>query len=275
MLYKLYNWFTSCCSNPETAVKKNHVECLRSFAPEIREMSVVMKQNLLNAAAFCSERKRNSLIYLVEEMGLKFHWFCFRKRSVFPYYQKYNEDLLCYVLDNWDFDTSSKDNICSYIFGARCMYSWEDLRKILLVMQKRGFLQQSFFDKYKERYIGEVPMTAVCARFLVEECGFNLRDFIPSIEYLTTHNIYSEKIETLEDIEWLLSYVTCPLVYEDIGPLSLVSYLCDMAKESLSTKIFVPYPNIQKLVFSKEHGAEKCKCNNKEPCPFARLTKTI
>jgi hypothetical protein len=275
MLYKLYNWFTRCCSNPETAVKNNHVECLRAFAPEILKMSKVMKQELLDKASLDEELKRNSLIYLVEELGLKFHSFSFRTRSVWPYYRIYNEDLFCYVLDNWDFFTVSKEDMCSHVFGATWLYTWKDLKKILLVMQKRGFLQQSFFDKYKERYIGEVPMTAVCARFLVEECGFILKDFIPSIEYLTTHNTYSEKIETLEDIEWLLSYVTCPLVYEEIGPLSLVSNLRDTATNILSTKIFVPYPNIQKLVFSKEHEAEKCKCNNEGSCPFTRLTKTI
>jgi hypothetical protein len=53
--------------------------------------------------------------------------------------------------------------------------------------------------------------------------------------------------------------------------------IIDKAEKSLSKNLFVPYPNIQKLVFSKEHGAEKCKCvsEGKEICPFSRLTKTI
>jgi hypothetical protein len=276
MLYKLYNWFTCCCSTPETAVKNNHIECLKSFAPEILKMSIVMKQNLLDEAAFNKKCKRESLIYLVEELGLKFSDFHFENLYILPdVISNVNKEVLSYAFDNWDFDHMSKEDICSYAFGNIWRYDWKGLRIILIVLNEKKFLEQSFFNKYKNRYIGQILMTATCAKFLVEELGFNLKDFIPSIDYLESYSKYSKDYEKLEDMEWLLSYVTCPLVYENIGPLSFMENLYNKAKDSLSKNVFVPYPNIQKLVFSKEHGAEKCKCNNEGSCPFTRLTKTI
>jgi hypothetical protein len=278
MFDKIYKWFTRCCSTPETAVKNNHVECLKLFKTEILKMSNIMKQNLLNEAAFNKKYRRESLIYLVEELGLKFHDFHFENLYILPdVISNVNKEVLSYVFDNWDFDIMSKEDTCRYAFGQIWRYDWKGLRIILTVLNEKGFLEQSFFEKYKDRYIGQIPMTATCARFLIEELGFDLKEFIPSIDYLECFYIYNGKYEKIEDIEWILSYVTCPLVYESIGPLSLMLSLLYWAKNSLSTKIFVPYPNIQKLVFSKEHGAEKCKCVSKgeEICPFARLTKTI
>ena len=288
MLYKVYSWYNSltrCCSDHESAIKNNHLKCLKEFESKIKEMKTQQRYELLVIAGFyyIKNKNKNILLYLVEELGLKFGYCNFGDfkdiKDNFSWTTKgeFKEDLFNYLIDNWDFENKPKENLCCRIFYKTFEDNWETIKKMLLVLYKREILDKSFFEKYKKRYIGEIPLSPICVRFLVEELGFDLKEFIPSIEYLEGYNYkYNNKdIDTLEDIEWVLSYVSCPLVYEYKLSFSLIRCLLDKAEKNLSKNIFVPYPNIQKLVFSNEHGDEKCKCNNNEPCPFTRLTKTI
>ncbi len=284
MLYKLYNWFTRCCSDPETAIKNNHLKCLKEFESKIKEMRIQEQYMILALAGLYYMKNKNILIYLVEELGLKFGYCYFGDFKNFTHIKdnfswstkgEFKEDLFNYVIDNWDFGNKQKEDLCARIFHQTFKYDWETSKKMLLVTYKRGILNKSFFEKHKKRFIGDIPLTPICIRFLVEELGFDLKEFIPSIDYLERYYYGYKDNDTLEDIEWVLSYISCPLTYEYSNYFSLMRCLIDKAEKSLSKNLFILYPNIQKLVFSKEHGDEKCKCNNEGSCPFARLTKTI
>ena len=279
---KFSNWYQNltltCCSSPTAAVKKAHIDCLKSYTDQIKEFSTQDQQTLAftcfrytvwNDGHFDNDKSVMCVKYLVEELGIVLrgsnYLFLFGQTSID---QQHKAELAEYIFDRFDYTDVDKVAQGMEILVYH-MYDSDSTTartlKLLPLLHKHGMLHLAAIQRCL-RYFSAAEL-----RFIVETLGVDVR----SCTYDKAEDIppWSTRpsVSSIDDTEWLVAYFN--MTDYATFPFQISLYM----EATNNLDLFIEYPCIRKLVMSVEHRTHDCNCsiNNMityrdpdERCPF-------
>lgn len=273
----MFSSLTVCCPSPTEAVKKAHIDCLKSYTDQIKEFSTQEQQDLLFTCFRFTvwndgrNDNANSVLcfkYLLEEFNLvlsdRYYVFLFGQTAID---QPHKAELAEYVLDRYDFtgyDKAAQGMDVLYYHMYDSESSTARTLKLLPLLHKYGMLHLDAIQRCFRFF------SAAELRLIVETLGFDLRSCTYDDDNKEAEEVPSwltrPYMSSIDDLEWLVAY------------FNMTDYATFPFKISLKVEaahnldMFIEHPCIRNMVMGTAHSTQDCKCMRRlmkdETCPF-------